>query len=185
MLPGVFHLSQAVNPSVCFAHITSCRQLGGPPASYPPAAPPTRIPLSDRTPAAPPALPPQAVIILLQHVLGDVPSPPLTGALHDATRNWRKSFAIAMSYLGLAVLLYVAGLGLCVAGRARDFRDEEEEEEERGQSGECGDAVLVRPGVEDVKGRVGHRWAAAGAETEQAEPGRTSSLRQPLSGNAM
>ncbi len=121
-------------------------------------------------------------------MLGDVPSPPLTGALHDATRDWRKSFAIAMSYLGLAVLLYGAGLGLCVAGKTRDFRDEDDDEERR-QEGEDFDAVLARPGVVDVdvEGGEGHRWAAAGAGTgpQQVEPGRATSLRLPLSGNAM
>lgn len=33
---------------------------------------------------------PQAVIMVLQHAIGDIPSPVVTGALHQATGEWRR-----------------------------------------------------------------------------------------------
>ncbi|KAG2425131.1 hypothetical protein HYH02_015075 [Chlamydomonas schloesseri] len=75
----------------------------------------------------------QASIILLQHLIGDVPSPPVAGALHDATGSWRRALAGATAYLGGAVVLFAAGAVLAAAGRAADFRREEGEEEEAGE----------------------------------------------------
>ncbi|EFJ41294.1 hypothetical protein VOLCADRAFT_98737 [Volvox carteri f. nagariensis] len=88
----------------------------------------------------------QAAIILLQHALGDVPSPPATVALHDAFklggssgnggrssgREWRLSLALSSAYLGFAVVLFGAGTLLARRGRALDFRLQQQQ----GQEGE-------------------------------------------------
>ena len=66
---------------------------------------------------------------LLQHLLGDIPSPPALGATQASLDDWRLSLA-------LFVLLPAAGAaaflgGAVLAGRAPDYRATEEQQQEQ------------------------------------------------------
>ncbi|PNH07653.1 putative sphingolipid transporter spinster 1 [Tetrabaena socialis] len=108
----------------------------------------------------------QAAIILLQHLLGDVPSPPVAGAIHDATHSWRRSLAAASSYLAVAVVLFTAGALLAASGRARDFREEGDAAPSAEGGGLAGDAERWRQ--QDSSGGVS---GAQGAEGGRVAPG--------------
>ncbi|KXZ42417.1 hypothetical protein GPECTOR_149g27 [Gonium pectorale] len=107
----------------------------------------------------------QAAIILLQHLLGDVPSPPVTGALHDATHEWRTSSAAAISVLGGSVVCFAAGALLAARGVAVDFREQpggqgqpqgqRQARDAEGASGGAGGAGLLGPGVSGTGPGVG------------------------------
>ncbi|KAG2486352.1 hypothetical protein HYH03_014933 [Edaphochlamys debaryana] len=104
----------------------------------------------------------QAQIILLQHLLGDVPSPPVTGALYGVTGSWRTAMGAACSYLVVGVVLFAAGAALAAAGRARDFREEVEGEEVGGELGEAegAEGAGAGPGAGDSHELVGGRGGA-------------------------
>lgn len=56
------------------------------------------------------------------HLLGDVPSPPIIGAVFEANGSWRATMGMATCWLGLGVLFYVVGRREC--GAAQDYRPE-------------------------------------------------------------
>lgn len=71
----------------------------------------------------------QAMLALTHYLLGDLPAPPATGAIHGAlqpslgTAAWRVTLTIIFSlYLLPAGLLYLFGTFLAASGRATDFR---------------------------------------------------------------
>lgn len=86
--------------------------------------------------AVPPALRPLAIsmVTVSIHLLGDVPSPPLVGALQSALEAGKnpeqadQQWRISMSLISL--LLFFSGItflrGSCVSRRARDYRKEQE-----------------------------------------------------------
>lgn len=56
------------------------------------------------------------------HILGDVPSPPIVGALQESIGNWRATMLLLTSWLALSAAFYYAG---AVAARtAVDYRPE-------------------------------------------------------------
>ena len=71
----------------------------------------------------PPALraPAMSMSVVVMHVLGDVPSPPLLGLLQGRLRDWRLSLAIATSLLAAGAAAYALALG--PARRAVDYRE--------------------------------------------------------------
>ena len=80
-------------------------------------------------PTRPPALCARAEV--LQHLLGDIPSPPALGATQAALDDWRLS-------LSLFVLLPVAGVaaflvGALLAKRAHDYREDETQQQQAAQ----------------------------------------------------
>ncbi|KAK9817907.1 hypothetical protein WJX72_004115 [[Myrmecia] bisecta] len=70
----------------------------------------------------------QAIMIVTMHLFGDVPSPPVVGAIQGAAHNWRLSLSIITATLVISVLLYV--LGLVASGTALDYHVQEEEQTE-------------------------------------------------------
>ncbi|KAK9823059.1 hypothetical protein WJX81_005352 [Elliptochloris bilobata] len=64
----------------------------------------------------------QAMQVITMHALGDVPSPPVVGAIQSVVNNWRVSMTVMASMLGVSVVIYVVGLLYCRS--APDYREE-------------------------------------------------------------
>ncbi|KAK9843162.1 hypothetical protein WJX74_007798 [Apatococcus lobatus] len=63
----------------------------------------------------------QALLVITMHLCGDVPAPPLVGALQGVLLNWRYSTAILVAGLVISVALY--SIGIPLAKSAPDYRD--------------------------------------------------------------
>lgn len=79
------------------------------------------------------------------HVLGDVPSPPLLGALQGRLQNWRLSMSLASALLLLGAAAYFAG-SLIAAGAVdyREFAEAAAADAEEGEGGHLEDGGSVR-----------------------------------------
>ncbi|PSC73072.1 putative sphingolipid transporter spinster-like protein 2 [Micractinium conductrix] len=104
--------------------------------------------------SVPPGLRPFAMSmsVVAIHVLGDVPSPPLLGALQGRLQNWRLSMSLASGLLLLGSAAYLAGS--MVAAAATDYREVAE-----GGQGEDGGGSRG--------GSAGNRGLPAGDDQEQ------------------
>ncbi|KAK9811544.1 hypothetical protein WJX72_005678 [[Myrmecia] bisecta] len=69
----------------------------------------------------------QAIMIVTMHLFGDVPSPPVVGAIQGAVHNWRLTLSVLSSVLVISVLLYIAGVH--ASKTATDYRMQESEQE--------------------------------------------------------
>lgn len=107
--------------------------------------------------SVPPGLRPLAISlsVVVMHLLGDVPSPPLLGLLQAHLQNWRASMAIMALVLGLGAAAY--GLGFLLAKNAVDFRELQETEQ-------AADAN----NVEEAYGALYH--GVSGRESPEAVP---------------
>jgi MFS transporter, Spinster family, sphingosine-1-phosphate transporter len=76
--------------------------------------------------SVPPGLRPLAMSmsVVMMHIAGDVPAPPLIGLLQNKVQNWRISMAVLASVLILGAVFYF--IGVVIAKTAIDFRDIEE-----------------------------------------------------------
>lgn len=105
----------------------------------------------------PPGLRPLAMslMICVMHLLGDVPAPPLLGALQSAVNDWRVSMAVLASWLGVGALIYAGALIACRT--AIDFRGMEDVGDDEGSESvglsevelgnKTGGAVMMGPNV--------------------------------------
>jgi hypothetical protein len=118
--------------------------------------------------SVPPSLRPLAISIctIIMHLLGDVPSPPLTGYLqtrleqgkppHEAAQQWRVSLSIVSLCLLPAGLLFLWNAK--VAGNAKDYRKKEEQ-----SLAEAREAAHLRISGSGRRSSGGGGGAAAGA----------------------
>ncbi|CAL8460810.1 g341 [Coccomyxa elongata] len=81
----------------------------------------------------------QAFQVITMHLFGDVPSPPIIGAIQGRLLNWRTSMAIIVATLGISIASYL--FGVLYSPRAIDYREErqppkttDEEAREQGES---------------------------------------------------
>jgi len=66
----------------------------------------------------------QAYLVVAMHLLGDVPSPPIVGALQGWIHNWHISLLAVVLYLSVAAALY--SWSLTYSKDAPDYRDDSE-----------------------------------------------------------
>ena len=124
--------------------------------------------------SVPPGLRPFAMSmsVVTIHILGDVPSPPLLGALQGALGNWRLSMSLLCLLLLAGAAVFAAGTA--AARTAPDYRQltlEPVENSFRGVDGRGRDG-----GSSSSNGDVGAGWGPG----EEPPPGRCSPERPLL-----
>ena len=86
----------------------------------------------------------QALILFFQRLGGDLPGPPLTGAIQGATNDWSKTIPIVTSVMIFSIMAY--GLGVLTTSSSPVFK-EGEEGEEGGPTMSSNEASNVRQGA--------------------------------------
>jgi MFS family permease len=65
----------------------------------------------------------QALILFFQRLGGDLPGPPLTGAIQGATNNWSVTIPVITSVMIISIIAY--GIGALTTHSSPQFKDEE------------------------------------------------------------
>ncbi|KDD74036.1 hypothetical protein H632_c1632p0 [Helicosporidium sp. ATCC 50920] len=102
-----------------------------------------------------------AIAETLQHVLGDIPSPPVVGKVQDAVESWRLTLCLANVWMAVAALCCF--LGAWCAPRARDYHREELQAREVTEQ-----VVLLRDG--HAHGAAADLVARMGADLTRRRP---------------
>lgn len=124
-----------------------------------------------------------AISEAMQHLLGDIPTPPALGATQDSLQNWRLSMSL-FGLLGLgSALSFLGGAALAAAGRSRDYRcvaaDAGADADGSGQG--QGQRRALEAGLCQGGEGVWAEAAAAGGIAAELAEGKTATAEKELS----